>query len=112
MLILTVHLVDTSLQMNLYKVHNLPTVHPKLQIQAQYELEGKYFATLKHNMYVALPDEKMLDYALSLKDIYVFLIKLCILLNKSNGVIMLCSFKIKIESKQIVKFPLKFRQLI
>ena len=58
MLILTVPLIDTSLQMNIYKVHNLPTVHPKLQIQAQYELEGKYFATLKHNMYVALPDEE------------------------------------------------------
>ena len=58
MLILTVPLIDPSLQMNIYKVHNLPTVHPKLQIQAQYELEGKYFATLKHNMYVALPDEE------------------------------------------------------
>ena len=58
MLILTVPLIDTSLQMNLYKIHNLPTVHPKLQIQAQYELEGKYFATLKHNMYVALLDER------------------------------------------------------
>ena len=58
MLILTVPLIDTSLQMNLYKVHNLSTVHPKLQIQAQYELEGKYFATLKHNMYVALLDEE------------------------------------------------------
>ena len=52
MLILRVPLIDTSLQMNLYKVHNLPTVHPKLQIQ------GKYFTTLKHNMYVALPDEE------------------------------------------------------
>ena len=58
MLILTVPLIDTSLQMNLYKVHNLPTVHPVLQVQANYELEGKYFATLKHNMYVALPDEE------------------------------------------------------
>ena len=27
MLILTISLVDSSLQMNLYKVHNLPTVH-------------------------------------------------------------------------------------
>ena len=37
MLILTVPLIDTSLQMNLYKVHNLPTVHPVLQVQANYE---------------------------------------------------------------------------
>ena len=53
MLILTVPLIDTLLQMNLYKVHNLPTMHPVLQVQANYELEGEYFSTLKHNMYVA-----------------------------------------------------------
>ena len=58
MLILTIPLVDSSLQMNLYKVHNLPTVHPELKIQATYELEGKYFATLMHEMYVALPNEE------------------------------------------------------
>ena len=58
MLVLTVPLIDTSLQMNLYKINNLLTVHPQLQIQANYELEGCYFATLKHNMYVALPDKE------------------------------------------------------
>ena len=52
-----VPLIDTSMQMDLYKGHHLPTVHPVLQVQANYELEGKY-ATLKHNMYVALPDEE------------------------------------------------------
>ena len=30
MLILTVPLVDQSLQMNLYEVHNLPMLHPTL----------------------------------------------------------------------------------
>ena len=58
MLILTIPLVDSSLQMKLYKVHNLPTVHPGIKVQANYELEGKYFATLMHEMYIALPDEK------------------------------------------------------
>ena len=58
MLILMIPLVDSSLQMNLYKVHNLPTVHPGIKVQANYELEGKYFATLMHEMYVALPDEE------------------------------------------------------
>ena len=38
MLILTVPLVDQSLQMNLYKVHNLPMLHPILNVHAQYEL--------------------------------------------------------------------------
>ena len=40
MLILTVPLVDQSLQMNLYKVHNLPMLHPTMNMHAQYELEG------------------------------------------------------------------------
>ena len=35
-LILTVPLVDQSLHMNLYKVHNLPMLHPTLNVHAQY----------------------------------------------------------------------------
>ena len=58
MLILTIPLVDSSLQMNLYKVHNLPMVHPEIKVQANYKLEGKYFATLMHEMYVALPNDE------------------------------------------------------
>ena len=56
LLILTVPLVDKSLQMNLYKVHNLPALHP-LNIQFTYQLEGKYLAIGKHGLYAALPSE-------------------------------------------------------
>ena len=55
MLILTVPLVDQSLQMNLYKVHNLPMLHPTLNVHVQYELEGTYFATLMEGMFISLP---------------------------------------------------------
>ena len=55
MLILTVPLVDQSLQMNLYKVHNLPILHPTLNEHAQYELEGTYLTTLMEGMFVSLP---------------------------------------------------------
>ena len=55
MLILTVPLVGQSLQMNLYKVHNLPMLHPTLNVHAQYELEGAYLATLMEGMFVSLP---------------------------------------------------------
>ena len=54
--ILTTPLVDESLQMNLYKVHNLHLLHPDLQIEVTYDLEGAYFATLMQGMYMALPD--------------------------------------------------------
>ena len=56
MLILTVPLVDQSLQMNLHKVHNLPMLHPTLKVHAQYELEGAYLATLMEGMFVLLPN--------------------------------------------------------
>ena len=55
MLILTIPLVDQSLQMNLYKVHNLPILHPALNVHAQYELEGTYLVTLMEGMFLLLP---------------------------------------------------------
>ena len=55
MLILTVPLVDKSLHMNLYKVHNLPMLHPTLNVHVQYELEGPYLATMMDGMFILLP---------------------------------------------------------
>ena len=55
MLILTVPLVDQSLQMNLYKVHNLPMLHPTLNVHVQYELEEIYLATMMEGMFISLP---------------------------------------------------------
>ena len=55
MLILTVPLVDQSLQMNLYKVHNLPMLHPTLNVHVQYELEGTYLVTMMESMVISLP---------------------------------------------------------
>ena len=45
--------MDQSLQVNLYKVHNLPMLHPTLNVHAQYELEGTY---LVEGMFVSLPN--------------------------------------------------------
>ena len=55
MLILTIPLVDQSLQVNLYKVYNLPMLHPTLNVHAQYELEGTYLMTLMEGMFVLFP---------------------------------------------------------
>ena len=55
MLILTVPLVDQSLQMNLYKVYNLPMLHPILHVHAQYELENTYLVTVMDGMFITLP---------------------------------------------------------
>ena len=42
MVILTIPLIDSSLDVNLYKVHNLPMLHPTLGVQVEYELEGEF----------------------------------------------------------------------
>ena len=55
MLILTVPLVDQSLHMDLYKVHNLPMLHLTLHVHAQYEIEGSYLATVMDSMFITLP---------------------------------------------------------
>ena len=48
MVILTVPLIDSSLNVNLYHIHNLPMLHPTLEIQVEYELEGTYFNLALH----------------------------------------------------------------
>ena len=55
MLILTVPLVDQSLHVNLYKVHNLPMLHPTLNVHVQYELEGSYLVMMMEGMFISLP---------------------------------------------------------
>ena len=55
MLFLTVPFLDQSLQMNLYRVYNLPMLHPVLNVHAQYELEGPYLATMMEGMFMSLP---------------------------------------------------------
>ena len=74
MLILTVPLIDQSLHMNLYKVYNLPMLHPILHVHAQYEIENSYLATVMDGMFVTLPTA--LD------------VKLCLMMNGH-----LCMFK-------------------
>ena len=54
-LILTVPLVGLLLDMNLYKVYNLPILHPVLHVHAQYEIENTYLATVMDGMFITLP---------------------------------------------------------
>ena len=55
LIILTIPLTDQSLEMNLYKVYNLPALHPELKVEFTYELEGEYLAIIKNKLYAALP---------------------------------------------------------
>ena len=64
-MLLTIPLIDKSLQMNLYKVHNLPALHTKLGVAAEYILEGEYLAVDEHGLYVALPDAREIQICLT-----------------------------------------------
>ena len=54
LIILTIPLTDQTLEMSLYKVYNLPALHPELKVEFTYELEGEYLAITKNKLYAAL----------------------------------------------------------
>ena len=64
-MLLTIPLTDKSLQMNVYKVHNLPALQTKLGAAAEYILEGDYLAVDQHGLYVALPDTREIQICLT-----------------------------------------------
>ena len=55
--LVNIPLTDTSLQMNVFRAHNLPSIHPELNISVTYELEGKYLAVGQDGHYLALPED-------------------------------------------------------
>ena len=105
MVILTIPLIDSSLGVNLYKVHNLPMLHPQLQIQVVYELEGAYFATHCMACMLLFLRKQILNYA-CLKVIYACLRNICIWLIKLIGAYVPFLLMTSQELKPIVNSPL------
>ena len=42
-ILLTIHILDTTLELNIYRVHNLPAIPPGHQLAATYQLGGGIF---------------------------------------------------------------------
>ena len=59
LIILTIPLKDHSLGMNLYKVYNLPALHPELKVEFTYELEGEYLDITKKKLYITTSKDSM-----------------------------------------------------
>ena len=57
-ILMTIPVLDKTLELNIYQVHNLPAIPPGQEVAAIYQLESKYFAIGKHGMYVTLPTEQ------------------------------------------------------
>ena len=57
-ILMTIPVLDKTLELNIYQVHNLPAIPPGQEVAALYQLESNYFAIGKHGMYVTLPMEQ------------------------------------------------------
>ena len=58
LILMTIPLLDKTLELNIYQVHNLPAIPPGQEVEALYQLESRYFAIGKHGQYVTLPTEQ------------------------------------------------------
>ena len=57
-ILMTIPLLDKTLELNIYREHNLPAIPPGQEVEALYQLENDYFAIGKHGMYVTLPTKQ------------------------------------------------------
>ena len=57
-ILMTISVLDKTLELNIYQVHNLPAVPPGQEVEATYQLESEYFTIGKHGIYVTLPTEQ------------------------------------------------------
>ena len=57
MMVLDVPLADAKLELDVFRIHNLPSLHVQLNISFTYQLEGKYLAVSKDQKYLAIPTE-------------------------------------------------------
>ena len=57
-ILMTIPLLDKTLELNIYQVHNLPAIPPGQEVESLYQLESRYFAIGKHGLYVTLPTEQ------------------------------------------------------
>jgi hypothetical protein len=55
---LQIPLADISTRLNLYRVHNLPLLHPELRTSFRYKLEGKFLAVLTDESFYMIPSEE------------------------------------------------------
>ena len=63
-ILLTIPILDSTLELNIYLIHNLPAIPPGHKIATKYLLEGDYFAIGKHGVYAALPNERSIQVCL------------------------------------------------
>ena len=103
LIILTIPLTDQSLEMDLYKVYNLPALHPKLKIEFTYQIEGEYLVDSQSRLYAALPTAREIRIC-EITEGYLCLMNQALypVGKKLSGASMPCSHRTKTKSGSIV----------
>ena len=71
-MVVSIPLLDKSLQVDLYRAYSLPALHPTLQVEFQYELESKYIGIANHGIYVLLPGEEEIQVCKTTQGYYCY----------------------------------------
>ena len=103
-ILMTIPVLDKSLELNIYQVHNLPAIPPGQEVAALYQLESRYFAIGKHGMYVTLPTEQSVRICLQTE------LAICILEQALYPVkhITWCVYALFIDDEEHIKRDCKY----
>ena len=66
-ILMTIPVLDKTLELNIYQVHNLPAIPPGQEVESLYQLENEYFAIGRHGLYVTLPTEQSVRICLQME---------------------------------------------
>ena len=104
-ILMTIPVLDKSLELNIYQVHNLSAIPPGQEVAALYQLESRYFAIGKHGMYVTLPTEQSVRTCLQTE------LAICILeqaLYPIKHIITWCVYALFIDDEERIKRDCKY----
>ena len=103
-ILMTIPVLDKTLELNIYQVHNLPAIPPGQEVAALYQLESKYFAIGKHGMYVTLPTEQSVRICLQTE------LAICILEQALYPIkhITWCVYALFIDDEECIKRDCKY----
>ena len=103
-ILMTIPVLDKSLELDIYQVHNLPAIPPGQEVAALYQLESRYFAVGKHGMYVTLPTEQSVRICLQTE------LAICILEQALYPVkhITWCVYALFIDDEERIKRDCKY----
>ena len=102
--LMTIPVLDKTLELNIYQVHNLPAIPPGQEVESLYQLENEYFAIGKHGLYVTLPTEQSVRICLQTE------LAICILEQALYPVehITWCVYALFIDDEQRIKRDCKY----